>query len=96
MTVRHSVLIISLIAGMTLGSGAMAQQHFVCIGENQDKCPFAHDAWYGCGSSMDNIGRDMCTIHTPSGPDVRNFTYQRRQDVPGDRCGYAQFQLNCL
>jgi hypothetical protein len=96
-----SVPFILLIIGAvgTLTSPAMADQTLrVCIGEYEKLCRAEthSDAWFPCGASAEDAGRSICTIHTATGPSLKPFRILKVSDEPGNKCGYAVFDITCL
>lgn len=99
MTTKGIPLLASLLLSVfLLCSQVIAQENtiLICIGQDENKCPFAHQAWFHCGVTEDQAGRSVCTIHTQNGETVRNFQSLHSQDVSGGMCGYLQLKITCL
>lgn len=68
-----------------------------CVGEYDDKCPVAHDAWFGCGTTPDQMGQTLCTVHYPDGKTKTSpYRYVHQGSHEGNRCGYEWYSLTCL
>jgi hypothetical protein len=76
---------------------AMADQTFrICIGENENLCPTAKNAWFPCGTLMETAARSVCTIYTSTGKAVKPFRILQVYDVSGNKCGYLGIDVTCL
>lgn len=72
---------------------AEAQTIRVCIGQYAERCG-AHDLHVPCGSNIDTVAQDTCTVR---GPNERRLEYSLvlGSTRGGNRCGYANYLLVC-
>jgi hypothetical protein len=83
----------------SLASSALGEETIrICIGQFDQLCPGEKKAWFPCGTSPEEAGRSVCTIHSGSGSGsvVRPFRILVLYTKPGNRCGYLGADITCL
>jgi hypothetical protein len=96
---KLSSILLGMVSTVLLTSPAIADQRLrICIGEYEKLCRAeTHaDAWYPCGTQVEDAGRQVCTVYTSTGSVIKPFRILRVSDEGGNKCGYAVFDITCL
>lgn len=85
----------SIIAAIVTMGTAAAGSYRVCIGDDGNKCPVAHTAFFGCGTTADAAAVSLCTVTSGATKTVLPYQIVSQDWHDGGHCGYSWFEVNC-
>ncbi|MER9740895.1 hypothetical protein [Mesorhizobium sp. M0187] len=80
---------------LTTSFPASADQTFkVCMGGNG--CPWAGDTWFPCGTSIDQMAVNVCTITADGKKTVSPYRVIQKEIMSGGACGFGLWEVTCV
>jgi len=65
-----------------------------CVG--QIKCPVPYEAFFQCGTTIDQAAEALCTIVTDGVKTTVPYRIEPGGNHEGDGCGYVWFNVVCM
>jgi hypothetical protein len=95
MRIRINLTLATILAASSVNAtAALAQSFRFCIGEK--RCPVSAQSLHPCGSSVDKIAEDYCTIRLGGGQTkVLPHHLISEGSKGGHRCGYSWYVVTC-
>jgi len=85
---------VGLVIALTYSAAAQQQNTRVCIGRGN--CPAAVQAMRDCGSSIEQIAEEICTVRSGGGQTrVLEHNFVLEGTKGGGKCGFSRYTVSC-